>query len=917
MPDSQMPSWDSVVRRHARAAGISLSTETLAELATHLEDLHAAGLASGLSDADARSRALTALEASPLSTLSARPDPRANQARVLDEMARAHATSHRSFAVTYALRMALRQFRQHPAFSLVVVLVLGLGIGASAAVYTVVDSVVLRPLPYRQPDRLVTLWDTNYEKGVAHDPISPVNFMDDRALPVFTDAAAWWRPDVNLVDPGLDPVRVRTIETSGNLFELLGVHPQLGPGFPADGPLFSSDLMAVISDRLWRTRYAADPGIIGRQLRFNDTPYTIVGVMPAKFAYPGDIDVWERLRWDMTKHSRAAHFMEGVARLAPGVDLARAITEVDALAARLDKEFPATYRAWGVRLVPLLDDQLGYYRPALAVLFGAVGLLLVIGCLNVASLLLTRALAREREMAVRAALGASPRQVTMQLLAESLVLSGAGALAGLFAAYLTLPLLVAATPVSIPRLDEAVINGRVLGFVAAVSAGTTLLFGLVPTLLLLRRRHMATMRSGERGSTRGARRLYLGLVAGELALACALVVSSALLVRTVQSLMAVPIGVDADDTLTASIQITQTSVPACAAPRRSNDLAAIVACWTGVATVQGAVLDRIREAPGVSSAGWTNFLPLETGWRVLFSIEGQPPARAGEEPQAQFHSVSDGYFEAMGARITSGRAFLATDTAGAAPVVVVNESFARRYLADREATDHILNTPATGIGPLGVNLKAGQRFAVVGVVADIRNTPIGQPVEPAVYFEARQFPFTSMFVAVRGRDRDTALTAIRTALHDVTPTTPIGKVETWGDHMLARTAEPRMLRTILVFFGALAGLLAALGVYGLFSWSVAVRRRELAIRLTLGAQRSHIAGLVVRQSALLTLVGLVCGWGLVQLGTGALARVLYRVSPNDPGATSLAIALLLTVALVACIPPAIRAMRVELVSKDD
>ena len=240
--------------------------------------------------------------------------------------------------------------------------------------FTIVDSVVLRPLPYANPDELVTLWDTNPEKGLAHDPISPVNFMDYRALPVFTDAAGWWVPGVNLVDPGSDPMRVNTIEVSGNLFEVLGVKPQVGAGFPEGGPFFvTNELICVISDRLWRTRYSGDPSIIGKQLSLNDTPYTVVGVMPAKMHYPDDVDIWQRVRWDYTQHSRAAHFMEAVARLKPGTTFEQAQSAVQTLGLRLEQENQRTNKGWGSRLIPLLDEELGYYRPALMVLFGAVG----------------------------------------------------------------------------------------------------------------------------------------------------------------------------------------------------------------------------------------------------------------------------------------------------------------------------------------------------------------------------------------------------------------------------------------------------------------------------------------------------------------------------------------------------------------
>ena len=326
--------------------------------------------------------------------------------------------------MTTAIRMALRQFRQHPSFALITILVLGLGVGAATTIYTIVESVVLRPLPYSEPDRLVTIWDTNVGEARLHDPISPVNFSDQRELDVFEDAAAWWRPGVNLIDPGIDPVRVNTIEVSGNLFDLLGVRPQIGAGL-AGGPLFvNNELVAVISDRLWRTRYSADPSIVGKQLSFNDTPYTILGVMPAGFHYPDDIDVWERLRWDMTQHSRQARFMEAVARLSQGTTIEQAQSAVDALWTRLETESRDTNNStgpgWGSRLIPLLDEQLGYYRPALFVLFGAVGLLLVIGVLNVGTLLLTRALSREREIAVRIAMGAAPRQLVTQLIGGEL-----------------------------------------------------------------------------------------------------------------------------------------------------------------------------------------------------------------------------------------------------------------------------------------------------------------------------------------------------------------------------------------------------------------------------------------------------------------------------------------------------------------
>jgi predicted permease len=661
--------------------------------------------------------------------------------------------------------------------------------------------------------------------------------------------------------------------------------------------MYSRELIAVISDRLWRTRYNSDPGLIGRQLTLNGQPYTIVGIMPARFDFPGDIDVWQRSRWDFRQHSRSAHFMEAVARLAPGVTVEQATAQVDGLASRLASGFASHNRGWGVRLVPLLDEQLGYYRPALIVLFGAVGLLLLIGCFNVASLLLTRALSRGREIAVRTALGASPRQLLVQLLAEATVLSSAGALAGVLAALAAVPLLVSLSPVDLPRLGEVAVNVRVLGFAAALGVATALVFGIVPAVALLRRSLTADLRSAERGATGASRGLYRVLVAGEVALAAALLISSGLLVRTVVRMTDVPMGVQNNSVVTSSVQLS----------------GAAYADWPVVATTYGALLDRLRQQPGVRAAGASNFLPLEPGWRVPFALEGEPPAaRHDERRQAQYHSVTEGYFESLGARLVSGRLHADRDAAEAPAVVVVNETFARRYLAGIPGDHRVLLTGARGIGPLGRNLMPEDgRFEVVGVVADVRNVPLGQPVEPAVYFSARQFPFRAMFVTIDARDVPTAVAALRSTLRDVAPGIPLTDADTWEQRLSRRTAEPRMLMTTLVFFAALAGILAALGVYGLLSWTVALRRRELAIRLTLGARPSRLGSTVVWHGVLLALIGLAAGWTLVQIASSSLARVLYDVDPADASTTMTAAAMLLGASVLACLPPAVRAMRVD------
>ncbi len=507
-----------------------------------------------------------------------------------------------------------------------------------------------------------------------------------------------------------------------------------------------------------------------------DSSYQVVGVMPAGFRFPDDVDVWQRLRWDLTQHSRSAHFMEGVARLADGVSLEQARGAGNALAARLGTEFANSNKGWSFGIVPLLDDQLGYYRPALYVPFGAVGLLFLIGCLNVASLLLTRALSRAREIAVRTALGATPRQIVTQLLAESLILSVFGAAAGLLVALAALPAIIAVTPVEVPRLAEAAISGRVLALALGLVALMTIGFGLVPGLILVRKHVGTDLRSGERGSSRGSRRVYQGLVVAEVALACALLVSSALLVRTVGQMTRVPLGVRADGVVLTSVQLS---------PKSSA-----LESWQTVGTLHATILDRLREQPGVTSAGSTTFLPMEHGWRGPLIRGDQPPVRSEEAPQAQHHSTSEGYLETMGATLLEGRLFTAQDTATTESVVVLNETAAKRYFPGETAVGREMLSWSSQIGPLGRNLtwqvgadgrRIQPRLRVVGVIADIQNVALGMTVEPAVYFPTRQFPFSAVTIAISAHDTATALGAMRTALRSVSPHTPLGTVETWRD----------------------------------------------------------------------------------------------------------------------------------------
>jgi predicted permease len=798
--------------------------------------------------------------------------------------------------VIHDLRIALRQFRQHPAFAVLTVVVLGLGIGAAAAVYTIVDGVVLKPLPFRAPDRLVTLWDTNYEKGLRQERVSPVNFMDVRAMHgTFEDAAAWWRPDVNLTDDALDPVRVKTIEVSANLFQLLGVTPEVGPGFPANGPFYDRQLIAVISDRLWRARYSADRGLIGRQIRLNDTPYTVVGIMPPRFTFPDDVDVWERLQWDLTQHSRAAHFMETVARLAPGITIDQAGRDTAALASRLAATFPTTNHAWSTRVMPLLESQLGFYRPALLVLLGAVLLLMLIGAFNVAGLLLTRSLDRRRELAVRVALGASPLRLMRELIAESAALSVVGGSVGLLLAWGLVQVLVATMPVAIPRLDQVSLNWRVAGVVVGIITAMTLGFGLVPSLLLVRQRRASTLRDGDRTSTTSGRLAHRTLVVAEVALACALVTASALLVKSVAALVAVPSGVSSAGVLTANLQLT----------------GPIYSDWAQVDAFYASFLDQLRQKPGVTAAGATTFLPFEPGWRIAFDIVGRPNPRPEDAPIAQHFSVTDGYFETFAMPLVDGRLFTTRDTVATQAAVVVNATFAKQFFPGERAVGQHLRSHVTVIGPTGRNLLAEQPFEIIGVVGDTANTPPGQPIEPAIFHTTRQFPYRSLDITVRGADAAGLQAALRSTLRETNSTLPLDRVQMVDARFEQLSAQPRLLMRLLIAFGVLALVLAVVGIYGLLSWTVTSRQRELAVRLSLGARPVDIGRLVMTQGLVLAGAGLAAGWLLVTAAGPLLSRVLFQVSPFAPAPMAAGGLAILACAAISTLIPAVRASRTD------
>src|SRR6266849_4701110 len=795
------------------------------------------------------------------------------------------------------IRFGWRLLWRSPGFTIAAVLALALGIGATTAIFSVLDRVVLRPLPYPDAERLTMVWEMNDGKGLSHERISPVNFGDYRGLSqVFEDAAAWWYPQLTLTEAGREPLRVNAVEASANFFSVLGVQPVLGAGFPK-APFYTREAIAVISHRLWRERFGGDPAIVGKTIALNGPLFTVVGVMPQGFQYPNDTDVWHRLTWDLAQHSRGAHFMESLFRLKPGVTPEAANGELRALTKRLGKENPATNGDWNARAVPLATEVVGFFRPALFALFGAAAFLLVITCTNVASLLLARATVREREVAVRAAIGASRGRLVRQFLTESVLLATMGAALGVAVAVASVRALVAATPVELPRLAGIDVDGRMLLFAVTLALITAIAFGVVPAMLMARGDMQRPLKeSGRGGEGSGVRRrARSALVVAAVGLAVMLLVGAALLARSFQRLVQQDPGFKPARAVTARVEL----------PYSYSD-------FRKIADFYDRLLTSLRSEPGISIAGASNFLPLEAAWRGPFFIQGRPRPQAGDAPQAQHQTIDDDYFRALGVPLIEGRFFDPRDTADAPGVVLINDALARRQWPGEDPIGQSLISPIRVIGPMGRSLMPQTMFQVVGVVASVKNSTLVRDAEPAIYFNQRQFPFRGLNIVVQGTGDPAALLGtLRTCVQRLDPNLPLASARTLDRIIGEATDRPRALMMLMGVFAALALVLSALGIYSVLSYSVNQRRQELSVRMALGAQPRDVLWLVVRQGLWLAMIGGATGAAGALVVGRALSSLLYGVSSADATAFAAAVAVALVTALAACLLPARRAASLD------
>jgi putative ABC transport system permease protein len=794
--------------------------------------------------------------------------------------------------IRYAVRMLVR----NPGFALVAVLALALGIGPNSAIFSVVSAVLLRPLPIRDPDRVVSVWETNAKIGLPQIPASEANYLDwkQQSQAFEQMATAFALPEYGLnVAAGREPERVPAGKASAAFFDVLGVKPVLGRGFLPEEDRAGGPGAALVSHGFWQRKLDSDPAAVGRRIIIDGVPRTVVGVLPADLQMFGRIDVWIPVAMNPNSTQRSDRRWGVFACLKPGVSVQQAQAEMNAVANRLALQYPETNEGWGVVVVPLPKLVGGFLAPPLMCLLGAVGLLLLLACANVANLLLAKAAGRQKEIAVRVALGAGRLRVVRQLLTESVILAFAGGAFGLLLARWCIGLLRGLIPDVFPLMQQVGIDNRVLLFTFGVSLVTGLVFGAAPAIRVSKADLNSTLKATGRALTGGGvQKIRDGLVAAEIALALVLVVAAGLLTRSFVRLMSVNPGLRTQDVLTMQLTLPTARYPE--GDQRARFYQNLV--------------ERVEALPGVESAGAIQFLPFRANFlnsRISvwpFRVQGQPPVREGQEPLADFRVVTAHFFTAMGIPLRQGRYFNQRDTHSGPGVVIVNEAMAKRHVPGENPIGKRLLLPPWDQPPR----------EIIGVVADVKLYALDWAVEPAVYVLHAQKPDEVMSLVVHSpRDRQALAAAIRHEVEALDPEQPIADVRTMEAVMSDSTMLRRLAMGMIGAFAVLALVLATVGIYGLTAYTVSQRTHEIGLRMALGARGADILRHIVGRGAVVALIGVALGTAGALGVAQVLKSFLFGITSTDPVILVGMPAALLGIAVLASYLPARRAAKVD------
>jgi putative ABC transport system permease protein len=811
------------------------------------------------------------------------------------------------------VKVALRGLMKSPGFCAISIATLALAIGANSAVVSLVNALLVRPLPYQNPAKLVLIWDQFKAQGLERIPVSAPEYVDlERDFHSCSQIAAFDYRSFNLGGGGA-PERISGAAVSPALFPLLGVNPIAGRTFAREEQGEGHDVVVVLSERLWKRRFNSDPYLVGKSLLLNGHNYTVIGVMPASFEFPiplfgvqgnqfgARVDLWKPIAFTQNElKNRGDRTYSVLARLPARVSLQQAQVELDSIIANWHRQFPDNYKSegFGTKIYPLQEQVIGGMRTGLAILLGAVAFVLLIACANLATMLLARASGRERELAIRVALGAGPWRLLRQMLAESILLAGAGGIAGVMLSVWGIEFLKRAGARTVPRLAEVNIDLTVLMVMATVAIGSGILFGLLPGLAMAKPELTEALKEGGRGATASRRHNQIrnGLVVGEIALALVLLVGAGLLLKSYARLQNVNPGFNPHSVLTMEISLPQLKYPSPGTFYLGTET-----------TIQffAEATRRVAKLPGVQATAATNILPLSgSNNDSSFAIEGRETTNGSPTPDEEIRTVTPDYFRVLQTPLLRGRSFTYADTATSPLVVIVNQALVRKYFPNSDALGKRITLDDPRRNP--------KWATIVGIVTDIRHRGLDVDPEPEYYLPHTQMPLRTMVLAVRStQDPRSLVSAIRREIQSIDSDEPIANVRTL-DAVVSDSAAPRRFSVILLgIFASIALLLAAVGVYGVMSYLVVQRTHEIGVRMALGAQRRDVLGLVVGHAGKLVGIGIILGLILTLLSTRALSTLLYSVGAFDPATLVFVTVVLVSIALLASYIPAIRATRAD------